>query len=195
VAERREVRPSELPSMRAETFVRESRFYMLGPHPDYRHAMDLLGQAVSLDLLSGESDEAHRTRMLGYEVRLQVMGALETLWRTSQATEDRLTLRLDGAVKEQRSESDAARRESLQLLGLLAAVVGLVTSMFVSARQGDPQSLIVAALSASASIAGFLVVFSILQGLRIGNQKWRIAAACVLLCLLLGGPIFVWKEI
>jgi hypothetical protein len=176
------------PELRAEALINEARYEALPRPPsgdaNYGRAIQLVSQAMATDEPIKGMQEAYRLRMVAYEARLEGLRALDALSASAKDLENRLIRRQDEAL-------GSVRRESIQLLGLLAGVVGLVTSLFAATTSG-PQDLIVAALASSSAIAGFLLVFTVLQG---GGPEYkrRSVVAALLLGALLAAAIGVWK--
>jgi hypothetical protein len=177
----------ETPQLRAEALTFEARYQAVPKPPteeaNYGRAVELISEAIAVDRPARGDDPAFRLRISGYEQRLATWSALNALQAASRDMEKRLVDRQDKAL-------DAARSESIQLLGLLAGVVGLITSLFAAAKS-DPRELLVAALSSSMAIIGFLVVFSVLVG-RL-TDKARIAQAVLTFLVLLGVAVVIWR--
>lgn len=183
----REVRGRETPQLVAEAITFEARYEAVARpptwKPNYRRAIELVSQAMAIDRPTRRDDTAYQLRLLEYGQRLNVLSALDVLATSSGAMEDRLIARQDKAL-------ESVRSETIQLVGLLAGVVGLVTSLFASAK-ADGGELIVAALASSAAIVGFLVAFNILSG-RLADRL-RILGAILTFALLLGAAVVVWR--
>ena len=83
----------------------------------------------------------------------------------------------------------------MQLVGLLAAVVGLLTAFFAGSQKATSgtQELIVVGLAASGAIGGFLIVFTLLQGRSSVNNR-RIIAAVLWVAVATLSAVGIWKR-
>jgi hypothetical protein len=147
---------------------------------------------LALDEPANGKEAAYQSRVVSYEQRIALMSALERMARHEADAMQRMKDELQRMAAEQAEQLETVRRDSIQLLGLLAGVVGLVTSLFASTMGRGSREIIVAGFAAAAAIGGFLLVFTLLQnGSATSTRRMVIATATVI--LLAAASVIAWR--
>lgn len=162
------------PQLKAEVLLVESRLHCLSDIADYSTAIRLVLEARTLDQRAeGEDWAAYRVRAASYDQHLAWIRSLARLHQTAeQLTADAAKA---SAASEQRirEQMNGYRRDSVQQVGLLAAVVALLTSL-TGARSGATiGETIVELLMAGGVITVVFAMFA----LAFGSDQLRVRFA------------------
>ncbi|KWX03713.1 hypothetical protein TH66_13015 [Carbonactinospora thermoautotrophica] len=165
------------PQLRAEALAAEARLLCLPLVEDYDQAMRLIAEARRLDRRSEDESQAQlQARLVAYEQQMLLVRSLRRVRDVEQVLTRKLEERGQATAAALVETQEEYRRESIQLLGLLAAVIALITSVAGNRGDGGLGVLLLQTLATGGVILLTFALFPlIVQGPS--RHRWLAAAA------------------
>jgi len=188
--ERRQLASERSPHLLAEALVHEARFLGTRQVRKYAEALVLLEEANEVDeQAEGEGELAYKIRAVSYEqqiLTIEAMMGLEKAESEIRSSVDEHTRRLETEIRE---DLDRTRRESIQLLGLLAAVIALISVLAGGRSSGSLDAI----LATSFAVTGMVVIgFSVFSGLFAHDPRgswWPVIVPAIAGLALMGAAV------
>jgi hypothetical protein len=188
--ERRQLASERSPHLLAEALVHEARFLGSRHVRKYAEALVLLDEAGEVDeQAEGEGELAYKIRAVSYEqqiLTIEAMMGLEDAESEIRGSVDEYTRRLEAEI---RADLDRTRRESIQLLGLLAAVIALISVLAGGRSSGSLDAI----LATSFAVTGMVVIgFSVFSGLFTHGPRgswWPVIVPAIAGLALMGAAV------
>lgn len=180
------------PQLRAEALAAEARLLCLPAVADYEQASRLIGEARRVDRRSPDESNAQlQARLVGYEQQMLLVRSLRRVREVEQVLTQQLEERGRATAEALVTTQEEYRQESLQLLGLLAAVIALITSVAGGATSGGGLGVV---LMHTLTTGGIIVLAFAAFPLIVSGKDWQrwLAVSLGGVLLLLGMSLFLW---
>ncbi|WP_436773088.1 hypothetical protein [Yinghuangia sp. YIM S09857] len=151
------------PQLRAEALSAEAQFLCLPTCANYAQAVQLATEAKRVDRKAdGENTAAFHARLARYDQQLLLIASLRQVGQIREKLETRLDRHAAEVESRMATALEASRRDSVQILGLLAAVIALITAFAGNRDGGSLGGSLPAVLATSGVVAMALSAFAVL---------------------------------
>ncbi|UGQ11459.1 hypothetical protein LO772_32500 [Yinghuangia sp. ASG 101] len=161
------------PQLRAEALSAEAQFHCLPMCADYAQAVQLVTEAKRVDRKTdGENAAAFHARLVRYDQQLLLIGSLRQVGMVRDELESRLDRHAADVESRMTTALEAARRDSVQILGLLAAVIALITAFAGNSAGSTLGASLLSVLATSGVVVMALSAFAVLFQTRRSSHRW-----------------------